>query len=291
MEQKRAEGKRARAAARKKAKMRRLTSLIHYVPEETMIARVSTINLSEKKDEEELELSGTSLFCLGPNNMFRKVCHKIAINPWFVNIILFLIVVSTITLALETPLDNPEGDKIKVLEKIDLGMTIAFTLEAVIKIIAAGFLLAGKNSYIRDPWNILDFVIVVSALLGVIAGDAIQVSFIKALRILKILRPLRIIARNKQLKVAIISLAKSIPNIVRLQAIVLFFVFLFAILQTTLFSGAFYYCETGHLDLSKKQEIQNIKTMWDCYNYGGEWIEPDLNFDTTFMSMLTLVTI
>ena len=31
--------------------------------------------------------------------------------------------------------------------------------------------------------------------------------------------------------------------------------------------------------------------MWDCLNYGGEWIEPDLNFDTTFTSLLTLVTI
>ena len=31
--------------------------------------------------------------------------------------------------------------------------------------------------------------------------------------------------------------------------------------------------------------------MWDCYNYGGEWVQPDLNFDNTFNSLLTLVTI
>lgn len=31
--------------------------------------------------------------------------------------------------------------------------------------------------------------------------------------------------------------------------------------------------------------------MWDCYNYGGEWVEPELNFDTTFSSLLTLITI
>ena len=52
-------------------------------------------------------------------------------------------------------------------------MTIVFTIEAVLKIIAVGFLFAGKNSYIREAWNILDFVIVASALLGIIAGDAI----------------------------------------------------------------------------------------------------------------------
>jgi len=131
-------------------------------------------------------------------------------------------------------------------------MTIIFTFEAAVTIIAYGFLLAGKYSYIRDPWNVLDFLIVVSALLGVIAGDSIDIAFIKALRILKILRPLRLIARDKNLKVAITALGRSIPNIVRLQVIVLFFVFLFAILQTTLFSGQFYSCDTDHLDLSIK---------------------------------------
>jgi hypothetical protein len=39
------------------------------------------------------------------------------------------------------------------------------------------------------------------------------------------------------------SLSGSIPSIVSLQVIVLFFVFLFAILQTTIFSGMFYSCE------------------------------------------------
>ena len=71
----------------------------------------------------------------------------------------------------------------------------------------------------------------------------------------------------------------------------LFFVFLLAILQTTLLSGQFYSCSTDHLDLDMKQQNQNIETMWDCINYGGEWVEPDLNFDTTLTSLLTLVTI
>lgn len=31
--------------------------------------------------------------------------------------------------------------------------------------------------------------------------------------------------------------------------------------------------------------------MWDCHNYGGEWINPDLNFDTVMNSFLTLVAI
>ena len=117
---------------------------------------------------------------------------------------------------MESLLDDPEGDKVQILEKIDVFMTAAFTLEAAISIIALGFLFAGKMSYLRNVGNILDFVIVVGALLGLIAGDAIDIGFIKALRILKILRPLRLIAREPKLKIAMISLFKSIPNIVNL---------------------------------------------------------------------------
>ena len=181
--------------------------------------------------------------------------HDIDASKLFVNSILVLIVISTVTLALESPLDNPEGDKLKILSYIDYFMTIAFTIEALIKIIAKGFLFAGKKSYFRELWNILDFTIVVAALLGIFAGDAIEISFLKALRILKILRPLRMIGRIEGLRLAIVTLGSSIPAIVRLQSIVLFFVFLFAVLQTTLLSGRFYSCETEHLNMSMKQKI------------------------------------
>lgn len=93
-------------------------------------------------------------------------------------------------------------------------MTIIFTFEVTIKIISLGFYFNGPGSFILDGWNILDFIIVSSALLSTILGSAIP--FLKALRILRVLRPLRVIARNKGLKIAIVSLGRSIPNIVRL---------------------------------------------------------------------------
>jgi hypothetical protein len=236
-------------------------------------------------------MTGNSLFIFGKNNLVRKMCYSVASSNIFEQIILILIIVSTLTLALETPLDNPDGKLVNVLKYIDYFMTGAFSLEALLKIISYGFFFNGKNSYIREPWNILDFVIVLSALTGIIAGDNIDISFIKSLRILRVLRPLRIIARNDGLKVAITALFKSIPAIINLQIIVLFFIFLFAILQTTLFSGSLNYCHMDHLSLGLDYQRAHIKDQWDCINYGGEWITPDLNFDTTMQSMLTLATI
>ena len=149
--------------------------------------------------------------------------------------IIVLIVFSTLTLAFESPLDDPKGTKIQVLEKIDLVMTFIFTCEAVLKIIAYGFLFNGKESYMKSAWNVLDFTIVVSALISLAFDYDLQ--FLKALRILRVLRPLRLIKRVPGLKIAILSLFNALPSILKLLVVVLFFMYSFAILLTTFLSG------------------------------------------------------
>lgn len=49
----------------------------------------------------------------------------------------------------------------KRLDSISLVFTIIFIIEAVCKIIAMGFVLH-KTAYLRDGWNILDFIIVLA---------------------------------------------------------------------------------------------------------------------------------
>lgn len=45
-------------------------------------------------------------------------------------------------------------------------MTIIFTIEALIKIIAFGLIFNGKKSYLMSAWNVMDFIIVLSALIS-----------------------------------------------------------------------------------------------------------------------------
>ena len=179
------------------------------------------------------------------------------------------IVVTTITLAMEEPLEDPESNKRKVIYTIDLVMTIIFTIEALLKIITFGFLFNGSSSYLRDSWNILDFVIVVSALLGLF-GSA-DIGFFKVLRIMRVLRPLRMITRVRGLKIVITSLINAMPKIVQLQLVVLYFMYTFAILFTQVFSGSGFSCTMDHVSLSELQKLEVIKTKHDCINYGGEW--------------------
>ena len=62
------------------------------------------------------------------------MAHKI-----FSSAIIFFIVVSTVTLAFEGPLDDPYSEKMQILAKIDFVMTLIFIVEAVLKIIVSGF--------------------------------------------------------------------------------------------------------------------------------------------------------
>ena len=119
-----------------------------------------------QKEKEKLQksvfkaLKGKSLFIMGPMNRLRLFCSKIVCKPSFDNIILIFIGISTILLALENPLNDPEGNLMDILYYLDITMTIIFLIEAMLKIIVYGLVINGKNSYLRNGWNIMDFVIV-----------------------------------------------------------------------------------------------------------------------------------
>lgn len=138
-------------------------------------------------------------------------------------------------------MEDPDSSKSYALAVIDNVMTGFFICEMITHIIARGFAFCGKNSYIRESSNILDFIIVVSAFLGVVS-NGISLGFIKSLRVLRVLRPLRVISKHKGLKLAISALINSLPSIGNLLLIVWFFLFLLAILDCTLFAGAFWSC-------------------------------------------------
>jgi hypothetical protein len=90
---------------------------------------------------------------------------------------------------------------------------------------------------------------------------------------LRVLRPLRMISRNRGLKIAVLSLFNAIPGILNVLLILLFFFLLFGILGTNFFKGKFYICSNDHIDwMCSLSKLNNIKNKWDCLHYGGEWV-------------------
>ncbi len=88
-------------------------------------------------------------------------------------------------------------------EKETIGLMIniisaVFILESALKILVLGFC-CGKTTYLKDSWNILDFVIVMFSIINwVLASFAsLNVSFLRGFRALRALRPLRMVSKNE----------------------------------------------------------------------------------------------
>ncbi|XP_037548003.1 voltage-dependent P/Q-type calcium channel subunit alpha-1A [Nematolebias whitei] len=103
-----------------------------------------------------------SLFIFREDNLIRKYAKRITEWPPFEYMILATIIANCIVLALEQHL--PASDKTPMSERLDdtepyfIGI---FCFEAAIKIIALGFAFH-KGSYLRNGWNVMDFVVVLT---------------------------------------------------------------------------------------------------------------------------------
>ena len=169
----------------------------------------------------------------------------------FKNAILACIIVSSIMLAFENPLTDPKSDYAKTLMILDIIMTSIFTLEVIIKVISRGFILNGRKSYILSWWNVLDFSIVIIALISLaIPNSSGNLKILKIFRMGRLLRPLRVLSRNEGLKISIQALAMAIPNMMNLMIIVILFFMIFAIMGINLFKGQFQFCNTEKLSLT-----------------------------------------
>ena len=67
--------------------------------------------------------------------------------------------------------------------------------------------------------------------------------------------------------------------------ITLLILILFGIQGITFFKGKFYYCDTGNVP---NEFVVQVKTMWDCYDLGGEWVRYRANFDNIVTAVITM---
>ena len=138
--------------------------------------------------------------------MFRRICYNLQKHKYFDRFIMALIFLSSLKLATDTYLDvyDKDSDIIKFSNFTDSTFTWLFFAECIIKIIALGFTMDG-GSYLRDSWCRLDFFIVVTSMIDFSLGD-INLPFIKILRLLRALRPLRVVSHSKSLRLIVSAL-------------------------------------------------------------------------------------
>ena len=114
--------------------------------------------------------------------------------------------------------------------------TILFTVEMVLKILSMGFVIH-KNAYLRDVWNWLDFVVVITGIMEMLDISWFQV---RALRTLRVLRPLRSIKAIPKMRQLISTLVGSLNSLLNAVVFMFFIFMLFGILGIQQFSGTMY---------------------------------------------------
>jgi hypothetical protein len=96
----------------------------------------------------------------------------------------------------------------------------------IVKIVSMGFI-CNQRSYLRDAWNILDFVIITSGYMSMfLEGSGVNLS---ALRSFRVIRPLRTISSVAGLRVIVSSLINALPLLRDSLLVLLFFFLVFAI--------------------------------------------------------------
>lgn len=147
------------------------------------------------------------------------------ISCWqFEAVALFVIIANSVVLALDDPTTDHQTDVQMLIDDLFLYL---YTVEMSLKIIGLGFIF-NKGSYLRDSWNILDFIIVSSAWLPAVTGSS-SGGGLSSLRVLRVLRPLRTISSIKALKVILTSLFSALRLLIDSIIVLVFFFMVFAI--------------------------------------------------------------
>ncbi|RLV71533.1 hypothetical protein DV515_00017352 [Chloebia gouldiae] len=150
--------------------------------------------------------------------------------------ILATIIANCIVLALEQHL--PDEDKTPMSERLDdtepyfIGI---FCFEAGIKIIALGFAFH-KGSYLRNGWNVMDFVVVLT---GILASVGSQFD-LRTLRAVRVLRPLKLVSGIPSLQVVLKSIMKAMIPLLQIGLLLFFAILIFAIIGLEFYMGKFH---------------------------------------------------
>jgi hypothetical protein len=197
-------------------------------------------------------------------------------------------------MALDDPLAADSTPTQKVMENIFL---VLYCTEMGLKILAYGFIF-NPGSYLRDAWNILDFVIVVTSLLPFF----ITLSFsVNSLRAIRVLRPLKTITKVKVLKMIVKTLFLSFSLVLDSLYVLLFVMIIFAIAGLQLFSGVLKnrcieeatgilsdtYCQAGAGDNCASL----FAVGYSCARGIASTNFSIMNFDTFLWSLLTVFQI
>uniref|UniRef100_A0A3P9JVP0 Sodium channel protein n=1 Tax=Oryzias latipes TaxID=8090 RepID=A0A3P9JVP0_ORYLA len=161
-----------------------------------------------------------ALYFLGPFNPIRRLSIKILVHSYPLHKV-------DINCELIRADSNSTWTK-----PVEYTFTAIYTFESLVKILARGFCL-GEFTFLRDPWNWLDFSVIVLAYLNEFA----DFGRLSALRTFRVLRAFKAISVIPGLKTIVGALFQSVKKLTDVMILTVFCLSVFALVGLQLFMG------------------------------------------------------
>uniref|UniRef100_A0A8C9ALU9 Sodium channel protein n=1 Tax=Prolemur simus TaxID=1328070 RepID=A0A8C9ALU9_PROSS len=165
----------------------------------------------------------SALYILTPFNPLRKIAIKI-LPTLFSMLIMCTILTNCVFMTMSNP---PDWTK-----NVEYTFTGIYTFESLIKIIARGFCLE-DFTFLRDPWNWLDFTVITFAYVT----EFVDLGNVSALRTFRVLRALKTISVIPGLKTIVGALIQSVKKLSDVMILTVFCLSVFALIGLQLFMG------------------------------------------------------
>ncbi|XP_041056361.1 sodium channel, voltage-gated, type I-like, alpha isoform X12 [Carcharodon carcharias] len=166
-----------------------------------------------------------ALYILSPFNPLRKLATKILVHSLFSMLIMCTIMTNCVFMTMDNP---PDWTK-----NVEYTFTGIYTFESLIKILARGFCI-DNFTFLRDPWNWLDF----SVILMAYVTEFVDLGNVSALRTFRVLRALKTISVIPGLKTIVGALIQSVKKLSDVMILTVFCLSVFALIGLQLFMGS-----------------------------------------------------
>ncbi|XP_040918189.1 sodium channel protein type 4 subunit alpha B isoform X2 [Toxotes jaculatrix] len=166
----------------------------------------------------------SACYLLSPFSRLRTFAIRILIHSLFSLFIMVTILTNCVFMTMSDP---PAWSK-----TVEYVFTAIYTFEATVKVLSRGFCV-GDFTFLRDPWNWLDFMVISMAYLT----EFVDLGNVSALRTFRVLRALKTITVIPGLKTIVGALIQSVKKLADVMILTVFCLSVFALIGLQLFMG------------------------------------------------------
>lgn len=188
-----------------------------------------------------------SLWLFTKHDFFRRCCFVMVSSKTFRNFILLVIIGNSVKLAVDTYIDGQWSDI------FDYCLGSALVVEAFSKIVAYGFA-TEPNTYLRDYWNFLDFLITIGSVVDmsltnynlhyikVFCFISFFLNYFFFFQIFLLIRTLKLLSVNASMRLVVSALVKSVGPLINLIIFTFLIFMIFALIGINLLADRMGVC-------------------------------------------------